>query len=87
MGYFEARKGPFALFTDVVWEDLGFPGHARDDLNRGASGRPFPRFPNVVVSADADLVITLALTAQTISIGGIHSWASGCATRWGRPRN
>jgi hypothetical protein len=37
-----------------------------------------------VVSADADLVITLALTAQTISIGGIHSWVSGCATRWGR---
>ena len=24
MGYFEARKGPFALFTDVVWEDLTF---------------------------------------------------------------
>ena len=27
MGYFEARKGPLALFTDVVWEDLGFPGN------------------------------------------------------------
>jgi hypothetical protein len=27
MGYFEARKGPFAFFTDVVWADLGFPGH------------------------------------------------------------
>ena len=26
MGYFEARKGPFALFTDVVWEDLTFDG-------------------------------------------------------------
>jgi hypothetical protein len=26
MGYFEARKGPLAFFTDVVWEDLGFPG-------------------------------------------------------------
>jgi hypothetical protein len=29
MGYFEARKGPFAFFTDVVWADLGFPGHCR----------------------------------------------------------
>ena len=27
MGYFEARKGPFAFFTDVVFADLGFPGH------------------------------------------------------------
>ena len=26
MSYFEARKGPFSLFTDVVWADLGFPG-------------------------------------------------------------
>jgi hypothetical protein len=57
MSYFEARKGPFGLFTDVVWEDLGFPGHAHDDFNRSASGRPFPRFPNVVVSADANLSI------------------------------
>ncbi|MGE5259596.1 MAG: hypothetical protein ACM3MH_01830 [Actinomycetota bacterium] len=57
MSYFEARKGPFGLFTDVVWEDLGFPGHGRDDFNRSASGRPFPSFPNVVVSADANLSI------------------------------
>src|SRR5262245_60575399 len=27
MSYFEARKGRFSLFTDVVWADLGFPGH------------------------------------------------------------
>ena len=27
MTYFEARKGRFALFTDFVWTDLGFPGH------------------------------------------------------------
>ena len=24
MGYFEARKGPFGFFADVVWEDLSF---------------------------------------------------------------
>jgi hypothetical protein len=29
MGYFEARKGPFALFTDVVWADLTFDGRER----------------------------------------------------------
>jgi hypothetical protein len=57
MGYFEARKGPFSLFTDVVWEDLGFPGHAKDDFNRQASGHPFDRFPGVAVSVDANLHI------------------------------
>ena len=57
MGYFEARKGGFSLFTDVVWEDLGFPGHAKDDFNRQASGRPFDRFPGVDVSVDANLHI------------------------------
>ena len=32
MSYFEARKGRFALFTDLVWADLGFPG--RFDITR-----------------------------------------------------
>jgi len=41
MGYFEARKGPFSLFTDVVWADLGFPGSS--DLKRS----PFARFPQL----------------------------------------
>src|SRR5689334_460963 len=53
MSYFEARKGPFSLFTDVVWADLGFPGHAQDDFNRQASGHPFERFTGVDVSVDA----------------------------------
>ncbi len=57
MGYFEARKGRFSLFTDVVWEDLGFPGHAKDDFNRQASGHPFDRFPGVDVRVDANLHI------------------------------
>jgi hypothetical protein len=38
-------------------------------------------------TVDIEVMKTLALTAQTISIGGIPSWASGCATRWGRLRN
>ena len=57
MSYFEARKGPFSLFTDVVWADLGFPGHAQDDFNRQASGHPFERFPGVDVGVDANLHI------------------------------
>lgn len=48
MGYFEARKGQFSLFTDVVWEDLGFPGHYQQ------SGSPFQRLPNVNVSIRAN---------------------------------
>ena len=57
MSYFEARKGPVSLFTDVVWADLGFPGEAHDDFNRRASGHPFERFPAVGVSVDANLHI------------------------------
>ena len=37
MSYFEARKGRFAFFTDLVWADIGFPGHfniTRDPLGR-----------------------------------------------------
>jgi hypothetical protein len=44
MSYFEARKGKLALFTDLVWMDLGFPGSI--DVRRS----PFARFPQVVVS-------------------------------------
>ena len=48
MGFFEARKGRFSLFTDVVWEDLGFPDHVR------RSGSPFQRLPSVNVSVRAN---------------------------------
>jgi hypothetical protein len=44
MSYFEARKGKLALFTDLVWMDLGFPSSV--DVRRS----PFARFPQVVVS-------------------------------------
>jgi len=44
MSYFEARKGKFALFTDLVWMDLGFPGSI--DVRRS----PFARFPQVAIS-------------------------------------
>ncbi len=54
MGYFEARKGAFSFFTDVVWEDLGFPGHAKNDFNRQGAGRP-SKFPDIDVTVDANL--------------------------------
>ena len=45
MGYFEARNGPFALFTDVVWADLTFDGQRRFDVNRNVLGDPVARLP------------------------------------------
>jgi len=48
MGYFEARKGRFGFFTDVVWEDLSF------DVHRDVSRNPFARLPNVNVSIKAN---------------------------------
>jgi hypothetical protein len=42
MTYFEARKGRFAFFTDLVWADLGFPGHfsvTKDPLGRFGRAR------------------------------------------------
>ena len=56
MGYFEARKGAFSFFTDVVWIDLGFSGHAKNDFNRQGAGRP-SKFPNIDVTVDANLNI------------------------------
>jgi hypothetical protein len=80
MSYFEARKGPFALFTDVVWEDLGFPGHAHDDFQRSGSRRP-AQFPNVVVSADADLSIKANAQADYQSLI-IQSGAAYELAKW-----
>ena len=47
MGYFEARKGRFSFFSDVVWQDLSF------DARRSASGNPFPNLPNVNIAIKA----------------------------------
>ena len=47
MGFFEARRGPFSFFTDVVWQDLAFEAH------RSGSGNPFPNFPNVNLAVKA----------------------------------
>jgi hypothetical protein len=55
MSYFEARKGPFALFTDFVWADLSFDAHASRNFDRRVSGNPFTRFPNLNITVDANL--------------------------------
>jgi hypothetical protein len=44
MSYFEARRGRLALFTDLVWMDLGFPGQFQ------VKRSPLARFPQAVVS-------------------------------------
>ncbi len=58
MGYFEARKGRLGIFTDIVWEDLGFPGRGQNDFQRGRSGDPLARFPNLNFTADSNLRTT-----------------------------
>jgi hypothetical protein len=37
MSFFEARKGRFSIFTDLVWMDLGFPGSFQ--INKSPLGR------------------------------------------------
>lgn len=50
-GYFEARKGRFSFFADVVWQDLSF------EARRSVSKNPFPNLPNVnlAIKAKANL--------------------------------
>jgi hypothetical protein len=66
MSYFEARKGRFSLFADLVWMDLGFPGH----INVQKS--PFERFPRAVVSvtgnAQLDYESTIIQSGVTYEI-------------------
>ena len=62
MSYFEARRGRLALFTDVVWMDLGFPGKFQ------AQRSPLARFPGVVVSVRANAQLDYQ---QTIIQSGV----------------
>jgi hypothetical protein len=57
MGFVEARKGRFAVFTDTVWQDLSFDAHHTTSIGKRAAGRPFERFPNVNVAVQAQLDI------------------------------
>jgi hypothetical protein len=69
MGFFEARRGPFSLFTDVVWQDLGFEAH------RSGSGNPFPNFPNVNLAVKAKAQLGYQSTV-------VQSGASYQIARW-----
>lgn len=55
MGYFEARKDKFALFTDVVWMDLTFSGQGQFSKSRNVKLNPFARLPNFDVLVKANL--------------------------------
>ena len=82
MGYFEARKGPFALFTDVVWEDLTFDGERRFDINRTVSGNPFARLPdfNVTIKGNLDIKANAQVDYQSTII---QSGAAYEIAKWG----
>ena len=72
MGYFEARKGPFAFFTDVVFADLGFPGHLQ--VQRDIVTRLGPTI-GIKLKAHAQLDYTSWTGAATFRI------ASNCQVR------
>jgi hypothetical protein len=87
MGYFEARKGPFALFTDVVWADLTFDGQRTFDVNRNVSGNPFTRLPdfNVTIKGNLDIKANAQVDYQsTIVQSGvayeIAKWGTSAAS-------
>ncbi len=67
MGYFEARRGPLALFTDVVWADLSFSGELQGQSNPIAN-------LNVLVNAKAKLDYELTI---------IQAGAAYEVARWG----
>ena len=82
MGYFEARKGPFALFTDVVWADRVFDGQRSFDVNRDVSGNPFARLPdfNVTIKGNLDIKGNAQVDYQSLII---QSGAAYEVAKWG----
>ncbi len=57
MSYFEARKGRFAVFTDLVWADLGFSGNF--NITKSPLGRFDRATLNVVGRAQIDYKETI----------------------------
>ena len=64
MGYFEARKGPFSFFTDVVFADLGFPGHLQ--VQRDLVTRLGPKI-GIKLNAHAQLDYTSTIVQSGIA--------------------
>ena len=77
MSYFEARKGRFALFTDLVWADLGFPG--RFDVIRSPLGRFDRATLNVQGRAQLDYQQTIIQSGIAYEIARWQS-AAGSTT-------
>lgn len=68
MGFFEARRGRFSLFSDLVWADLTFSGNIQRQANPIAN-------LNVLASANAKLDYELTI---------IQTGASYEIARWSR---
>lgn len=56
-GLFEARRGRFSLFVDVVWADLSFSGSGTRRAGGGRAGNPLNRVPNFNAALDANLKV------------------------------
>ncbi len=72
MGYFEARNGRFAMFTDVVWADLSFSGSIQRSANPIAN-------LNILVSANAELDYELTIVQSGVAIE-VARWDNGTST-------
>jgi hypothetical protein len=77
MGHFEARKGPLALYSDLVWASLTFSG------NRSATG-PLGGV-NVSVDGDLDYKQTIIEAGISYEIGRFNSDAVSLKDGWGSP--
>jgi hypothetical protein len=77
MGYFEARRGPLAFYTDLVWSSLSFAGE------RSATGP----LGGVNVSADAELDYEQTIIEAGISyeIARFSGDAVSLKDNWGSP--
>jgi hypothetical protein len=64
MSFFEARKGRFSFFTDLVWMDLGFPGH----FQRRLSGPLGLATLDIKANAQVDYQSTIIQTGVTYEV-------------------
>ncbi len=72
MGFFEVRKGPFAVFADVVWADLDFSGNIQRSANPIAN-------LDILVAASADLNYELTVVQSGAAIE-VARWTNGAST-------
>ena len=72
MGFFEARRGPFAVFADVVWADLDFSGNIQRSTNPIAN-------LNILVSASADLNYELTIVQPGVAVE-VARWTNETST-------